>query len=68
MRVLPLKIGDVLLAEPCGIVHDAAVAEAQTPGARTTDDRSPHAWVVFSDRDCRCGGRRGRSMRGRERA
>ena len=46
MRVLPLEIGDVLLAEPCGIVHDAA--EAQTPGARTTDDRSPRVGV-FSD-------------------
>ena len=48
MRVLPLENGEVLLAEPCGIVHDAAVAEAQTPGARTTDDRSPRVGV-FSD-------------------
>ena len=46
MRVLPLEIGAVLLAEPCGIVHDAAVAEAQTPGARMTDDRSPRVGRV----------------------
>ena len=49
MWLLPLEIRDVLLAVPCGIVHDAAVAEAQMPGAHTTDNCSPRAWVMFSD-------------------
>lgn len=48
MQVSPAEIEDVLLDEPSGIVQDVAVAGVQTPGARTSDDRSPRAWIVLS--------------------
>ncbi|KAF8581025.1 acetyl-CoA synthetase-like protein [Ramaria rubella] len=48
LQVSPAEIEDTLLAEPSGIVSDVAVAGVQTPGARTSDDRSPRAWVVLS--------------------
>ena len=38
----------MLLTEPSGVVSDVAVAGVQAPGARTSDDKSPRAWVVLT--------------------
>jgi len=50
LQVSPAEIEETLLDEPTGIVSDAAVAGVQTPGARTSDDQSPHAWIVLNDK------------------
>lgn len=49
MQVSPAEIEDTLLGMPGGLVTDVAVAAIQTPDARTSDDHSPHAWVVLSE-------------------
>ena len=38
----------MLLKEPSGIVSDVAVAGVQVPGASTSDDKIPRAWVVLT--------------------
>jgi len=48
MQVSPAEIEDVLLDTPGELVTDVAVAGVQAPGARTSDDNSPRAWVVLS--------------------
>lgn len=48
MQVSPTEIEQVILSEPSGIVNDVAVAGVQASGARTSDDKSPRAWVVLT--------------------
>ena len=38
----------MLLAEPSGIITEAVVAGVQVPGARTSDELSPRAWIVLN--------------------
>ena len=38
----------MLLAEPAGLVNDAAVAGVLIPEARSSDELSPRAWIVLS--------------------
>ena len=52
LQVSPAEIEDVLLAEPTGLVKDVAVAGVLLPGARTSDEMSPRAWIVLSAQGC----------------
>ncbi|KAF8581026.1 acetyl-CoA synthetase-like protein [Ramaria rubella] len=60
LQVSPAEIEDLLHAEPNDIVSDVAVAGVQTPGARTSDDRSPRAWVVLTAHGRKLGEREAR--------
>ena len=45
-QVSPVEIEDCLLAQPDGLITDAAVAGVS--GGRTSDEKIPRAWVVLS--------------------
>jgi len=48
MQVAPAEIEDTILSEPSGIINDVAVAGVHLATARTSDDKSPRAWVVLT--------------------
>jgi len=48
MQVAPAEIEATIMAEQDGIVEDVAVAGVSLPTARTSDDKSPRAWVVLT--------------------
>lgn len=45
-QVSPVEIENCLLAQPDGLITDAAVAGVS--GGRTSDEKIPRAWVVLS--------------------
>ena len=51
----PAEIEETLRDEPTGLLNDVTVAGVQSPGARTSDDQSPRAWIVLSDKGRRLG-------------
>ncbi|KAF8523326.1 hypothetical protein BU17DRAFT_74985 [Hysterangium stoloniferum] len=60
LQVSPAELEETILDEPTGIVNDVAVAGVQTPGARTSDDQSPRAWIVLNDKGRQLGEARAR--------
>ncbi|KZT39523.1 amp dependent CoA ligase [Sistotremastrum suecicum HHB10207 ss-3] len=46
LQVSPAEIEDVLISQPEGLIIDASVSGVS--GSRTSDEKSPRAWVVFS--------------------
>ncbi|KZS92177.1 amp dependent CoA ligase [Sistotremastrum niveocremeum HHB9708] len=46
LQVSPAEIEDVLISHPEGLIIDASVAGVS--GSRTSDEKSPRAWVVLS--------------------
>ncbi|KAF8523329.1 hypothetical protein BU17DRAFT_43935 [Hysterangium stoloniferum] len=62
LQVSPGEIEDTILAEPTSLVNDVAVAGVQTPGARTSDDKSPRAWIVLSEEGRKLGEARSKEI------
>ncbi|KZS92203.1 acetyl-CoA synthetase-like protein [Sistotremastrum niveocremeum HHB9708] len=46
LQVSPAEIEDVLISQPDGLIIDASVSGVS--GSRTSDEKSPRAWVVLS--------------------
>lgn len=55
LQVSPTEIEDAIYAEPSGLVQDVAVAGVLLPNNRLSDEKSPRAWIVSSDKGKKLG-------------
>lgn len=62
MQVSPAEIEDTIMAEPSGIIADVAVAGVLLPNSQTSDEKSPRAWIVLTEKGRSLGEKKAREV------